>query len=146
MNNFRENIAVSGLFLVLFLVSIWLRFGLLEKPDELDTQLEKNDPDYYAENFTSTGVDETGKKYKVIADRLVHYPVGDRALLDNPHIIQYDLSGVPRHIYAESGWLYDNQSTILLTGNVRVVQSQTSSAGAAGTSEKMIIHLKENRG
>ena len=146
MNNFRENIAVSGLFLVLFLVSIWLRFGLLEKPDELDSQLEKNDPDYYAENFTSTGVDETGKKYKVIADRLVHYPVGDRALLDNPHIIQYDLSGVPRHIYAESGWLYDNQSTILLTGNVRVVQSQTSSAGAAGTSEKMIIHLKEKRG
>lgn len=146
MNNFRENIAVSGLFLVLFLVSIWLRFGLLEKPDELDTQLEKNDPDYYAENFTSTGVDETGKKYKVIADRLVHYPVGDRALLDNPHIIQYDLSGVPRHIYAESGWLYDNQSTILLTGNVRVVQSQTSSAGSAGTSEKMIIHLKKNRG
>lgn len=146
MNNFRENIAVSGLFLVLFLVSIWLRFGLLEKPDELDSQLEKNDPDYYAENFTSTGVDETGKKYKVIADRLVHYPVGDRALLDNPHIIQYDLSGVPRHIYAESGWLYDNQSTILLTGNVRVVQSQTSSAGAAGTSEKMIIHLKKNRG
>jgi lipopolysaccharide export system protein LptC len=144
LNNFRENIAVSGLFLVLFLVSIWLRFGLLEKPDELDTQLEKNDPDYYAENFTSTGVDETGKKYKVIADRLVHYPVGDRALLDNPHIIQYDLSGVPRHIYAESGWLYNNQSTILLTGNVRVVQSQTSSAGSAGTSEKMIIRLKEN--
>jgi lipopolysaccharide export system protein LptC len=146
LKNFRENIAVSGLFLVLFLVSIWLRFGLLEKPDELDSQLEKNDPDYYAENFTSTGVDETGKKYKLIADRLVHYPVGDRALLDNPHIIQYDLSGVPRHIYAESGWLYDNQSTILLTGNVRVVQSQTSSAGSAGTSEKMIIHLKKNRG
>lgn len=144
--NHGENFAVFGLFLSLFLISIWLRFGLLEVPDQQVSELEKNDPDYYAENFVSTGMDEIGKKYQVIADRLVHYPVGDRALLDNPHIIQYDLSGVPRHIYAESGWLYDNRSTILLTGNVRVVQSQTSSAGAAGTSEKMVIHLKEKRG
>ena len=90
--------------------------------------------------------DEEGKKYQVIADRMVHYPVGDRALLDNPHIVQYDLSGIPRHIYAESGWLYDNQSTVLLTGNVRVVQSQTGIAGGASTSEKMVIHLKKNRG
>ena len=142
----KENIAVLGLFMVLFLISIWLQFGLLEKPEEHLSDLEKNDPDYYAENFVSTGMDEMGKKYQVIADRLVHYPIGDRALLDNPHIIQYDLAGTPRHIYAESGWLYDNQSTILLTGNVRVVQSQTSSSGAAGTSDKLIIHLKQKRG
>jgi len=144
--NHKEDYAVAGLFLFLLFLSIWLQFGLLEPVENEITDLEKNDPDYYSENFQSVGRDDIGKSYELIADRLVHFPVGDRALLDNPHIIQYDLSGTPRHIYAESGWLYDNRSTILLTGNVRVIQSQTNSAGAAGSSEKMIIHLKKKRG
>ena len=144
--NHKENYAVAGFFLSLLFLSIWLQFGLLEPVEQEITELEKNDPDYYSENFQSVGRDDIGKSYEVIADRLVHFPVGDRALLDNPHIIQYDLSGTPRHIYAESGWLYDNRSTVLLTGNVRVIQSQTNSAGAAASSEKMIIHLKDKRG
>ena len=144
--SFKENIGIIGLFLALMFLTVWLQFSLLEPPKSDVSELEKNDPDYYALNFTTTGVDDEGKKYQVIADRMVHYPVGDRALLDNPHIVQYDLSGIPRHIYAESGWLYDNQSTVLLTGNVRVVQSQTGIAGGASTSEKMVIHLKKNRG
>ena len=144
--NHKEDFAVAGLFLTLLFLSIWLQFGLLEPVEQEISELEKNDPDYYSENFESVGRDDIGKTYELIADRLVHFPIGDRALLDNPHIIQYDLSGTPRHIYAESGWLYDNRSTVLLTGNVRVVQSQTNSAGAAGSSEKMIIYLKNKRG
>ncbi len=140
-----ENMGVFVLFLALCSLSLWLQFGLYEPVSSAISELEKNDPDYYAENFQATGIDEMGKKYEIIADRLVHFPVGDRVLLDNPHIVQYDLAGTPRHIYAESGWLYDNRSTILLTGNVRVIQSQTKSAGAAASSEKMIIHLKEKR-
>ena len=140
--NHKENYAVVILFVGLLSLSIWLQFGLLEPVEPDLTELEKNDPDYYTENFDSTGVDDIGAKYKIIADRLVHFPVGDRALLDNPHIIQYDLSGTPSHIYADSGWLYDNRSTILLTGNVRIVQSQTRIAGGAATSEKLIIHFK----
>jgi lipopolysaccharide export system protein LptC len=142
----KENLGVVCVFALLLSLSIWLQFGLLEPPQQIISELEKNDPDYYTENFTSTGMDDLGKKYQVIADRLVHFPVGDRALLDNPHIVQYDLSGTPRHIYAESGWLYDNRGTILLTGNVRVIQSQSGSAGAASTSDKMVINLKADRG
>jgi len=144
--NHKENYAVAGLFLTLLFLSIWLQFGLLDPVEQEITELEKNDPDYYSENFQSVGRDDIGKSYEVIADRLVHFPVGDRALLDNPHIIQYDLLGTPRHIYADSGWLYDNRSTVLLTGNVRVIQSQTNSVGAAASSEKMIIYLKKKRG
>ena len=144
--NHKENYGVAGLFLGLLFLSIWLQFGLLEPVEPEITELEKNDPDYYSENFQAVGRDTIGKSYELIADRLVHFPVGDRALLDNPHIIQYDLSGTPRHIYADSGWLYDNRSTVLLTGNVRVIQSQASSVGAAASSEKMIIYLKKKRG
>lgn len=139
----KDNLTLIALFFLLAILSVWLQFGLLETPDGEISEAEKNDPDYYAENFVSAGIDKAGNKYKVIADRMVHYPVGDRALLDNPHIIQFDLSDTPRHIYADSGWLYDNQSTVLLTGNVRVIQSQTDISGGAATAEKMVIHLKD---
>lgn len=142
----KENLGVLCVFALLLSLSIWLQFGLLEPAQQTISELEKNDPDYYMEKFSSTGMDDLGKKYQVIADRLVHFPVGDRALLDNPHIVQYDLSGTPRHIYAESGWLYDNRGMILLTGNVRVIQSQSGSAGATATSDKMVINLKADRG
>ena len=144
--NFKDNILLAGSFLLLFFLSIWLQFGILQPIDGEITEMEKNDPDYYAENFVTTGMDKAGKKYEIVADRMVHYPVGDRALLDNPHIIQYGLDGTPRHIYAESGWLYDEQSTVLMTGNVRVIQTQSGIAGGAVGTEKMVIHLKDKRG
>ncbi len=144
---FKDNILIGAVFLSLVLLSIWLQFGLLEEPNAGITEAEKNNPDYYAEMFVSSGMDESGKKYQIIADRMVHYPVGDRALLDNPHIIQYDLNNNPKHIYAESGWLYDNH-TVLLTGNVRVIDNQlngmqSSSAGGAVSVQKMVIHLRD---
>ena len=129
--SFKESFAIFSLFLAMLFLTIWLQFGLIDNRGDEEAELDPNDPDYYMENFVATGMDETGKRYKVIADRMVHYPEGDRALLDNPHIVQYDLQGSPSHVYAESGWLYDNRSTVLLTGNVRVVQSHPSTSGAA---------------
>ena len=136
MFEMKQNILLGGIFLLLLVVSGWLQFSLLETPISELSEAEKNAPDYYIENFVSTGMDELGKKYEVRADRMVHYPYGDRALLDNPHIVQYDLNETPRHIYADSGWLYNGTSKVLLTGNVRVVQSQTGTAGGVSMGEK----------
>lgn len=141
----KQYIILGAVFLVLLGLSAWLQFGLLETPVQELSEEEKNSADYYIENFVSTGMDETGKKYEVRADRMVHYPVGDRALLDNPHIVQYGLDETPRHIYAESGWLFNQSSQVLMTGNVRVVQSQTAIAGAASMGDKLLIHLDEKK-
>ena len=138
----RQNIVLVFLFTILVGLSVWLQFGLLEPPEEQISEAEKNDPDYYVENFTSRGMDDSGIRYEVKADRLVHYPVGDRALLDNPHIVQYDLGGSPRHVYADSGWLYDNRSTILLTGNVRIIEGHSDGVGGIVSGRKMVIHLR----
>ncbi len=146
MFELRQNLVLAGVFIVLLVVSAWLQFSLLETPISELSPEEKNAPDYYIENFVSTGMDELGKKYELRADRMVHYPYGDRALLDNPHIVQYDLNQTPRHIYADSGWLYNETSKVLLTGNVRVVQSQTGEAGGASLGDKMVIILNEDRG
>jgi len=144
--NLKENFAIALFFIVLALMSLWLQFGLINVPDNEISEEEKNDPDYYIENFVSSGMDEKGERYQVIADRLVHYPVGDRALLNNPHIIQHNIENITRHVYADSGWLYNNKTTILLTGNVRVIQGKNATAGGTAAGERMIIQLKENRG
>lgn len=140
---FKQNILIGAIFVCLILLAIWLQFGLLETPTVRFTEVAENDPDYYAEKIVSSGMDESGTKYRIIADRMVHYPVDDRALLDNPHVIQYDLSNNPKHIYAESGWLYDNQSTVLMTGNVRVIEGLASGAGGTVAVKKMVIHLRD---
>ena len=144
--NFKDNVTIALFFIVLGLMSLWLQFGLVDIPEDEISEEEKNDPDYYIENFTSSGMDKDGQKYQVVADRLVHYPVGDRALLNNPHIIQYNTEKTTRHVYADSGWLYNNKSTILLTGNVRVIQGKTANSGGVAAGERMIIQLKETRG
>ena len=146
MLELRQNIILIGVFFALVVLSAWLQFGLLNTPVSELSEEEKNAPDYYIENFVSTGMDAAGKKYELKADRMVHYPFGDRALLDNPHIVQYDLDDTPRHIYANSGWLYNATSRVLLTGDVRVVQSQTDTAGGVAMGEKMVIILNDRDG
>ena len=142
-----QNILLVVLFIVLAGLSAWLQFGLLEPVTHGISEAEKEDPDYYVEKSTSHGMDSLGRAYSIYSDRMVHYPVGDRVLLDNPIIVQYDVDGTPRRIYAESGWLYNNRSTILMQGNVRVVEGKTeTSAGAAMTTKKMVIHLDQDRG
>ena len=144
--DFKENVTIALFFIVLGLMSVWLQFGLINIPDDEISEEEKNDPDYYIENFVSSGMDEDGERYQVIADRLVHYPVGDRALLNNPHIIQHNIENITRHVYADSGWLYNNKTTILMTGNVRVIQGKNADSGGAAAGERMVIQLRESRG
>ncbi|MEA3291096.1 MAG: LPS export ABC transporter periplasmic protein LptC [Pseudomonadota bacterium] len=141
----KEKLILLALFLVVAAFSFWLQFGLLDKPEETISEAEKNDPDYYIENFVSVGMGEDGKRYRLEADRLVHFPVDDKALLNRPHLIQYIEATGPKHVYADSGWLYANGSEILLTGNVKVIQSQGGKPGGAGTSRKMRIKLKEKK-
>ena len=144
----RDNLLIGLVFLSLVLLSLWLQFGLLAKPHNALIATKKIDADYYdyyIEKFTTTGSTQHGKKYQLSADRMVHYPIGARASLDNPHIIQYDLTRdhpaqAPKHTYAESGWLYDDR--VLLSGNVRIVQHKAGGTNTT-TVKKMLIHLKK---
>ena len=140
------------LFLLLLLlagVSAWLQFAVLEKfGEEISasaSESQSNDPDYYIENFTSTGRDRLGKKYQLSAERLVHYPRDGNALLVRPHIIQYRSEGAPRHIYADTGQL-NAADEVLLSGNVRVIDDPSGAGGTVATSQKMLIRLKRARG
>ena len=143
-----EKILLATIFSVLVGLSLWLQYGILEEPQEYVDGKSRHDPDYYIENFTAVGMDEKGKrKYILEAERLVHYPDDDTALLDNPHLIQYAPGQAPRHTYAESGWFAADGNEILLTGNVRVIQGHdANAAGGIMTSERMRVLLDRDTG
>lgn len=139
----RHNVILFMVLSMLVLLSVWMQFGLLEEPEFDDVEQVENDPDYYLEYFTSYGVDADGKQYQLEADRLVHYPLDNKALLDRPHLIQnLEEGGSPTHIYADSGWLFSNGDEILLTENVKVIRTQGQGLGGAATTDRMRIKLK----
>lgn len=147
---FLEKIVYITVFACLGLLSVWLQFGILEQQtvQKFDGD-ERHDPDYYMENFTAVGMDEEGRrKYVLEAERMVHYPDDDTALLDNPHIIQYKPGVAPRHSYSESGWMGSDGNEVLLTGNVRVIQGKApegsdaqNSGGGVLTTDKLRVLL-----
>lgn len=125
--------------------SAWLQQFAISHQFTSETVAQNDAPDYYIENFVSTGRDRLGKKYQLLAKRLVHYPLTQRAMLEQPHIIQYEFADAPRHTYAETGWLDQDEATALLYGNVRVVEGHGSGndqhARAVTTVNKMLIRL-----
>ncbi|HEC14075.1 MAG TPA: LPS export ABC transporter periplasmic protein LptC [Acidiferrobacteraceae bacterium] len=146
MQQHAEKILLYALVAILGSFTFWLQWGLEEKPQEIAAPDERHDPDFYVENFSATGMDEQGRrKYTLEAERMVHYPDDNTALLDKPHIIQYERGRQPTHAYAESGWVSADGDEVLLTGNVRVIRGKDRSGGGASvmTSNKMRIRLKK---
>lgn len=142
-----EKTVLLILTLLLGLLSFWLQYVFFAERESTIASTDRNEPDYYIENFTALGMDEVGKRrYVLEAERMAHYPQDDTALLDNPHVIQYFDDGPPRHTYSDSAWVSSGGDEVLLTGNVRVIQSHqagSDSTGGVTTSDKMRIRLKQ---
>ena len=129
------------------LLGIWLQNELIEEEPEEQNYNQRHDPDYYIENFTATGLDKNGQRRFVIeAERMVHFPDDDTALLDNPHVIEYEIGFAPRHTYSDSGWMNSSGDEILLTGNVKIVV-EADSRGPGGTmkAKRMKILLDKTK-
>jgi len=139
------------LYIVLFGLAgvggIFLQTSQMEDPPEPQNFNQRHDPDYYIENFTATGLDKDGKRRFVIeAERMAHFPDDDTALLDFPHIIEYEEGFAPRHTYADEGWMSSSGEEIIMTGNVRVV-IEADSRGPGGTmkTKRMRILLDKSK-
>ena len=115
------------------LFGVWLQNSIIEDKPEPNDYQQRHDPDYYIENFTATGMVQNGERRFVIeAERMAHFPDDDTALLDYPHIIEYEENEAPRHTYADSGWMNSSGDEIILTGNVKIV-TEADSRGPGGT-------------
>ncbi len=142
-----EKVLLLGVVAALATLSLWMQLGVLEQPAPPVDVTERHDPDYYIENFTAYGVDQTGqRKYVLEAERMVHYPDDNTALLDKPHVIQYESGRGPKHVYADSGWMSMDGDEVLMTGNVRVIRAEgEGTAPAVTTTDKLHINLEEDK-
>lgn len=147
LKTIKEHLGLLVLFASIAAICIWVQFGVIPSVQKDSMQISgENEPDYYVFNFVSTGMDKSGKLYDLIGERMVHYPLDNKALLDNPHVIKYNDDGSIINLYADSGWLYNNANTIRLTDNVRVVQGESTDleGGGAATTNKLILQLKDD--
>jgi len=123
------------------LSGIYLQNSLMEDEPEEQNYQDRHDPDYYIENFTATGLDKNGQRRFVIeAERMAHFPDDDTALLDYPHVIEYEIGFAPRHTYADSGWMSSTGDEIILTGNVKIVV-EADSRGPGGTQKSKRLRI-----
>ncbi len=100
--------------------------------------------DYVIEDFRATVMDKQGKKkYILKAKRLQHFPHKQQALLDEPHLIQYDADANEIHTRARQGVLLDDRKHLNMSGNVTITRgSEHSSAADTMTTEKLEILLE----
>jgi len=142
-----EKILYMLAFTGLGVLALWLQLGLVDAPVTVEEPAKRHDPDYYVENFTAVGMDKEGRRsYVLEAERMVHYPDDGTALLDFPHVVQYEPNMAPRHTYAESGWVSSDGNEVLLTGKVRVIQGRGGQGtGGIMTTEKLRILLDRNK-
>jgi len=140
-----ERLLVAVALVVFAALTVWTQFEQDDQKDKHPAAQGRRDPDYYIEQFTTTGMDEDGtRRYTLKADRLVHYPDDNTALLDKPHLIQYPPGKAPTHTYAESGWVSADGDEVLLVGNVRVIRgAQAGDPGGVSTSDRMRVLLKK---
>ena len=144
--NWLERIVIFSIVIVLGGITAWMQTDLLSESENLEQVITENhDPDYYIENFTAVGMDTEGnRQYVLEAERMVHFPDDDTALLDKPHVIQYEVDRAPTHIYSETGWISANGDELILTGNVRVIRGRDSTgSGGVTTTDKLTVVLKE---
>jgi len=143
-----EKAILVTVLLLFAAITLWLE-QQSETPEEVEEAREENttDPDYYIENFVATGIDTEGRQYVMDGLRLAHFPHDGTSLVDQPHVIQYTRDAGPRHVYAESGLLSADGTEILLTGNVKVIESQSEDRpGNVTTTDRMRIKLKKKPG
>ena len=137
-----ERLVLVGVLGIMAGLGIWMQVTLLEPAENKTAAPRTNEPDYYIQNFTATGRDEAGGIYVLKAERLAHYPIDNTALLDKPHLVQYQEGKPARQTTSESGWMSGDGSKVLLTGNVEVTQFRTDEdPGSVTRTQRLSVRL-----
>jgi lipopolysaccharide export system protein LptC len=103
----------------------------------------RHEPDYTIEDFTTTVMNEQGKRrYTLSATLLVHYADDGSSTLTRPYLIQYREGEAPVYTRADSGIIPKDGSEIVMRGNVESAQGRDpNSAGGEIRAETMKILL-----
>ena len=112
--------AALAVLVVLAASSAWMLHGL--EPDlHAASQPPALVPDFFAEGFTTTMLDERGRpRRRIRAEYMAHFPDTGATELTQPHLIMYSENEPPWHARAEHGWLSGSGDVMLLQGEVLI--------------------------
>ncbi len=132
---------IAGVLLLLLALSLWLPNALV-KPVIALNSAARHEPDYHAENFTSTMMSTQGEpKYVLHGRKITHYPDDDTSLLEQPRLTQYAPGTAPINTTADRGKIYNHGKELLMLGNVRVTRGKdlTGPGGEITTQELHVV-------
>lgn len=134
---------IAVVLLLLLALSLWLPNAVVKPVIALNTA-PRHEPDYHAENFTSTMMSAQGEpKYVLRGRKLTHFPDDNTSVLEHPHLTQYAPDMAPIHTTADRGRIYNNGKELLMQGNVRVTRGR-GQAGAGGEINTQELHVVLN--
>jgi len=141
-----ENITVAFTLLALVGLSLWLdaTFDPSNASGEATTQSVGED--YYIERVRISGRDENGIRFLLKAERQHRDAESDPAILERPELTQFDEQHGERTTTAERGEIKADGSEITLTGNVRIVQEQTTDRPNTVTETKRLTIRLASKG
>jgi lipopolysaccharide export system protein LptC len=80
-----------------------------------------NEPDFVVDKFQATRMNVNGtQRYSVVADRMVHYPGDNSAVLDQPRLTHFDPARGPVSIRANQGKADNNGENVYFSGDVQI--------------------------
>ena len=119
-----KRLAITATLLLLATGSWWLT-STVGVPEKIFDGKTRHDPDYTIEDFTTTVMNEEGRRrYILAATRLIHYGDDGSSDLEQPYLIQSPDGSTPVHTRADKGWIPKDGHQILMSGNVHSAQGR----------------------
>jgi len=130
---------------LLVTVMLWPATNNRGLPDDPAARaLLQSDFDYYLDDVITTRFSDTGARlYRLEADRIMHFPDGDRAELTAPDFTRYPAGQMPVRVSSLSGELMPGSTATADLLNLRdaVVLERTLDSGALMTASTSSLQL-----
>lgn len=138
----RRTVLAGVVLLALALGSWWLT-RRAAAPLPTAPPASAREPDYVIDNFLAHAMNPAGRpRYRLSAERLLHYPDDDTAHLIEPVLVQFLPGGARTTTRADTGVMPGDGSEILMRGNVHVTRSaDTGTAGGEIVAERLRVEL-----
>lgn len=111
-----------ALLAMLAALTSWL--DRIVRPPEAAASANRQEPDYIVEKISALRVGADGRaRYRLSAERMVHYPEDDTTLLTAPVFVSYGTKEVPVTITARQGVVSGRGEHLYFQDDVRVTRA-----------------------
>lgn len=121
-------------------LTLWLN-QLVQAPVARADGKQRHDPDLMVEKFSARKLGEDGRVlYTLVAQKMVHYPDDDSALLESLTLESYEPRQPRMTITADNGRLEQGGDRVWIEGNVVVLREADVKNGPVRlTTDKMLV-------